>query len=960
MSPQREKTAAVDQQREVVKSIFFKAVELPAGERAKYLAESCAGQPDLRSEVEDLLRYASDELPSFEPLPVFSGGQIIAGRFQVVRLVGEGGMGQVYEALDMEFLRDSKSVSAAKVALKTIRPEFSGDSSAESRFLQELILSRKVGHPNVCSVYDIGRHKPDGGPGALFLSMEFLDGETLAERLKRGRLDRRLAYNLIQQLFAGLEEVHRHGIVHRDLKPANIHLVADGEDRERLVVTDFGLARSLAPLGPTVTRVLAGTPGYTAPEQFETGECSVSTDIYSLGVILYEIATGECYDAINARNTLRREAGEWADIILRCVDRNPKRRPESVRQVASSFSPPRRMRITPLMRKLAFLSIAVCLVALVAWAATRLGGPAGGRTSAELNRVTFDPGLTTEPSVSADGQWMVYTSDRSSNGVFTIWRHNLQDGSYTAITKPDSHATSPVISPDGKWVVYRSDRDGGGVYLVSTQGGPERLIAPSGRHPSFSPDGRRVLYWTGQEGDYSTPTARSWIVDLGTGARRQLHPEFADARFPVWSSDGQKILFRGSRDNSVRWNETTDWWVTDGHSDPVATGAYEVLGSSGLKVHDSRIFWADDQIFFGGRSGHSTNLWTIPISSRTNRVTGPPTPLTVGTEIEIAPWRLLDGSLAYSHKRSLGHILRIPLRGGRPGTPEQVGHDEALDTRPTISQDGTRLLFTRRLGEIRNIMVKDLKTGEQRPMLRDQQAIPFISPDGRTVAYSLEGRNTLYSLAIENGDQKTICGDCGEMAGWTLDGSRLLYLTGSVGSIRSLASVDIDTHVRRFLLSSVDGLADASLSPDGRAIAFSVRSEGTRSRIYVARVPASASIARTAWLPVTAESGWADKPRWSTDGKSVYFFSEQDSFACVWKADVGRIDSKPGTASPVYHNHQGRYDMHHLSRPAHGLGVSEDSVVLNVPNVSGNVWLLKTRERKNLKPFFSFSFFLPH
>lgn len=957
MSPQRENSAASDEQRELVKSIFFKAVELPPAERAEYLAESCSGQPELRSEVEDLLQYASDELPTFRALPVFSTGQRIAGRFEIVRLVGEGGMGQVYEALDMEFLRDSKSVSAARVALKTIRPEFSGDSGIESRFLQELILSRKVGHPNVCSVFDIGRHRLGDEPGTLFLSMEFLDGETLAERLKRGRLDRVLAYDLIQQLFAGLEEVHRHGIVHRDLKPANIHLVADERERLRLVVTDFGLARSLAPLGPTVTRVLAGTPGYTAPEQFETGECSVSTDIYSLGVILYEVATGESYDAINARGILRRQAPEWADVICRCMDRNPKRRPESVQQVAASFSKPQKIRITPAMRKFALVSAALFFVLLVAWTAASFGKGSEVRTPAEFTRVTFDRGLSTEPSVAADGRRMVYSSDRSSNGVFAIWRHDLRDASDIQITKTDAHATSPAISPDGKWIVYRSEREGGGIYLVSADGGPERLIAPSGRHPSFSPDGHRVLYWTGQEGDYSAPTARSWIVEWETGARWQLHPDFADARFPVWSSDGQKILFRGSRDNSVRWDEATDWWVSDTRSDPIKTGAYDLLKASNIRVHDSRVFWADGRIFFGGRSGHSTNLWSIPISSRTNHASGPPTSLTTGTEIEIAPWRLPDGSIAFSQKRSLGNVLRIPLRGGRAGGPEQISHDEALDTRPTISADGATLLFTRRLGEIRNIMVKDLRTGEQKSMLRDQQAIPFISPDGKTIGYSLENRNTLYSLATEDGEQKTICSDCGEMAGWTFDNGRLLYLTGSVGSIRSLATVDINTHVRRFLLSSVDGLADTSLSPDGHSIAFSVRSEGTRSRIYVARVPPTGAVARTTWIPITPETSWADKPRWSTDGRSVYFFSEQDGFVCVWRTMIDS-DGKPGAFTPVYHNHEGRYDMHHLSRPAHGLGVSNDAVVLNVPNVSGNVWLLRTRERRNLRPFFSFSFSL--
>ncbi|MBI2838690.1 MAG: tetratricopeptide repeat protein [Acidobacteria bacterium] len=210
----------------------------------------------------------------------FRPDELVAGRYRIVRFIGEGGMAEVYEAVDEELHQ--------RVALKVLHPDLAQEPRAADRLRREVLLARRVTHPNVCRVYDLG-HAMGGATesdqGVVFLTMEFLEGETLAQRLDRlGPLSPQDALPLIRQVAAGLEAAHAQGVLHRDLKPSNVLLVGTDDQPLSLkaVLTDFGLARSTGPLdvhSPSVsTAVLAGTPEYMAPEQIETGEASSASD----------------------------------------------------------------------------------------------------------------------------------------------------------------------------------------------------------------------------------------------------------------------------------------------------------------------------------------------------------------------------------------------------------------------------------------------------------------------------------------------------------------------------------------------------------------------------------------------------------------------------------------------------------------------------------------------------------
>ena len=265
----------------------------------------------------------------------YVAGVTLAGRYRIIALLGKGGMGEVYRAEDLALTQT--------VALKFLPVSMTRDESARARFHQEVRLAREISHPNVCRVFDIGEFE-----GRLFLTMEYVDGEDLASLLRRiGQLPQSKGLEIARQMCAGLAVAHEHGVIHRDLKPANIML--DGRGRVR--ITDFGLAAFAEKLDAAELR--AGTPAYMAPEQLSGTEVTARSDIYSLGLVLYEIFTGKkAFEANTLPELLRlREKNTPSQIstlvrdidpliervVLRCLEKDPSRRPATALQVAAAL-----------------------------------------------------------------------------------------------------------------------------------------------------------------------------------------------------------------------------------------------------------------------------------------------------------------------------------------------------------------------------------------------------------------------------------------------------------------------------------------------------------------------------------------------------------------------------------------------------------------------------------------------
>jgi tetratricopeptide (TPR) repeat protein len=332
----------------------------------------------------------------------FAPGQVLADRYRIVRFIAQGGMGEVYEAEDREL--------GERVALKTVRPEIAVQEGALERFKREVQLARKVTHPNVCRLFDLGVHRMGGPDGQAievrYLTMELLEGETLAQRLKRvGRMSPAEALPIVRQVAAALGTAHDAGIVHRDFKSSNVILVP-GRGGERAVVTDFGLAHGLAEgasleASLTATGSSLGTPAYMAPEQVAGRRAGPGADIYALGVVMYEMVTGHWPFTGGSPMSIavkrltenppppRRVVADldpaWEATILRCLQREPADRFAAPAEVVDALEgravAPSRRRRRLALAALGTLLVAVGIVGGVVlrdrWRATPLGGAGG-------------------------------------------------------------------------------------------------------------------------------------------------------------------------------------------------------------------------------------------------------------------------------------------------------------------------------------------------------------------------------------------------------------------------------------------------------------------------------------------------------------------------------------------------------------------------------------------------------
>ena len=444
-------------------------------------------------------------------------------QYELVRLLGAGGMGEVWLATDTQLARS--------IAVKLLPAAVTTDPDRVRRFEQEARAASALNHPNVCTIHALGQTRE----GRHFIAMEYIDGQTLRDRLARGSMLRREALDIAVQIASALTIAHAAGVVHRDLKPENVMLRPDGIVK----VLDFGLAKLLASgsSGEGATQTIlhtepgkvVGTVSYMSPEQARAIAVDARTDIWSVGVVLYEMLTGQrpfsgasstdIMAAILDRDPapLTRfdpdTPAELSRIVGKAMRKDPEQRyqvmkdllldlqalcaelvPSSgARQEAlSSATRVRRTRVALSAAAVMGIALAAAVVWLVMRHPDRVPEPVRASVDRPLTRLTFDPGLQTDVTFSRDGRSIAYASDRAGN--FDIWVQSLDGGEARQLTKSPAQESQPDWSSDGKSIAFRSERNGGGLFVVATEGGAERQLTSFGKYPLWSADASQIFF----------------------------------------------------------------------------------------------------------------------------------------------------------------------------------------------------------------------------------------------------------------------------------------------------------------------------------------------------------------------------------------------------------------------------------------------------------------------------------
>jgi Tol biopolymer transport system component len=576
---------------------------------------------------------------------------------------------------------------------------------------------------------------------------------------------------------------------------------------------------------------------------------------------------------------------------------------------------------------------AVVLLLRLAGAKRAPGGPV-------LTRITTEPGLATAPALSRGGQLLAYASDRG--GVLSIWLEDLGSREKRPLTAGPSVDSSPDISPDERTVVYRSERDGGGLYVIPVAGGPEKLLVPSGRGPKYSPDGKWIVYW---EGDPSHRGSEMFVIPADSGPPRRLAPDFYEARYPVWSTDGRHILFLGVRDPH---DATHDWWTTElGTNTVVQTKAWEAFDQRGLAVAGPAV-WVGDRVIFSARTS-SVGLWSIRLAAREGHASGSPEPLSLGisgiTEASLNG----SGRIAFATLTSNTNVWALPAdpdEGRKTGEPFQLSRLGG-DVCPSISWDGKKLAFSSEQAGVRRLWLQDLDSGLLTMLARSNcpDDSPKISPDGSLVGFTRwEGEVwNLYTISTRTGTLTRVCDDCGPARQFSRDGSLLLYESKScipycigVVDLRNRATVNLAKDEQ-------DAIFAGGLSHDGRWLAFHTRRGDLdpARKLFLAPFRRTPPISRGEWIPVTHGSSNDREPDWSSGGHILYYLSDRDGFRCIWGQ---RID--PGLGQPtgdpfaIEHFHKETHSLKRVGSAGDvGLSVTRDKIVFSLNESSGSIWL---------------------
>lgn len=883
-------------------------------------------------------------------------------------------MGEVFRAED--------TVLGRVVAVKVLPAEMVATPERRLRFEQEARLTASLSHPNVVQVHDVGE-----AGGIPYVVQEFVDGESLEDVLGRGAPLPGQVVAWCAQAAEGLAAAHDAGILHRDVKPGNLLLGRDG----RIRIVDFGLAtldpaRSGAQARPglTVEGVVLGTPHYMSPEQAAGRKLDGRTDVFSLGVVLYEMLTGarpfEGDSAIDVLHAIVHEpyaptaegATALPATLAQVVDRSLKKKPDdryaSAREMAEALeqileagelpgTPPRRRSASPtgtfvptagfdsrtqriersrpsrgLFAAAAGIG-ALAVAGLVALLLLRRAEDA--RPPVEPPRpvqVTTWSGLDVFPAFTPDGGSLVYCSNQS--GKFEIYRRSLAPGGKEiALTGDGQENLQPAVSPDGGTVAYHSKKRGG-IWLVPAVGGTPRQLSSFGSRPAYSPDGAIVVFETDPVVDLSAsaygalPPSVLWTVASGGGRPAPLTEAGRPAGghgAPNVSPDGEWVAF------SVYSRDRAEIWALSLKT----RNLVEISGGKGWRLDP---VWgrSGDEVYYGGVSdAYTSGLYRRRFDAKSGKP--------VGEEQELAnfgSWRTKhvalspDGkSLAYS---SLQMSSNLWLRTLDPATAMPVGEATRLtqesgrNSRPAFSPDGTTIAFSKwRLGSTQDIWTVDLlgKNPVQRTTDPADDDFPEWLPGGERLAFVSRrgGKTALWTVDLKTGHESLLAdpGTDVDFIRLSQDGRRYSFHSARGGRTFNVFVGEVGGGPARQITFDSEMAGFASWSPDGKRLAIEVK---RGEHVQVGVVSSDGGPIDV----ITSEPGQSWPYSFSPDGDKIAFVGLRDG---IWNAYW--VSTSTRKIVKLSDNERISAYLRYVEWSPTG-----DRVVSEFSETTGNVWML--------------------
>jgi serine/threonine-protein kinase len=816
------------------------------------------------------------------------------GSHEITALLGKGGMGEVYRARDTKLKRD--------VAIKVLPDEFSRDGERLSRFQREAEVLALLNHPNIAAIYDL-----EEANATRFLVLELVEGETLADRIRRGPLPVEEALEIGRHICEALEAAHEKSIVHRDLKPANVKITPD----DKVKVLDFGLAKAMegaAPANATLSNsptlslaatqagVILGTAAYMSPEQAKGIEVDARSDVFSFGCVLYEMLTGrqafhgESVSEIIAAVLIREPDFSGLppnlnpriqELLQRCLQKNAKRRWQAVGDLVAELEsvaeaprliptstvmavPPR-----PLWRRAIPVAAALALSVMTGILAWNLKPAVHGSVTRFALVLPQEQTMLRTPShltaISRDGTKLVYSA---SGQLF------LRDMSQME-TKPisgteGSDPVRPFFSPDGQWVGFYSFRDSA-LKKIPISGGAAITICKTNAAASASWNGEQVVFYD---------PAKGILRVSAEGGEPQIlvpNPPEGSAYYPQMVDGGRAVLFTLRRPES-------EWDQSQIVVQSLVSGERKIVahGSDGRYVASGHILYA-----VGG------NVYALPFDVKNLRGNGSATPvienvMRAGNASGVAQLSVSDnGTLIYMARGDAPVGVLAPTTLAlvdRSGKTDTLPLPPAQYETPRISPDGHQIAVTIFDGKEWQISIYDRSSGATLRRLTfggGRNESPVWSNDGKYIFFSSDQERSwaiFRQLADGTGVAERLTPEgVGGRSPTSLDRLGKILLFDSLrGAERDIFTVTLEGNheAKPFVALRASVQAGGIFSPDGRWVAYMSNDMNGLPQIFVQPYPGTGTGSK---YQVTKEGGAA--PAWSRDGKQLFYVVGNKMFA---------------------------------------------------------------------------------